>query len=133
VTHRGPFQLLPCCDSVVLYLFISHRILNQAENLFMGSWAQLSPRAAAALRGPYVHSTMLRDSVSTLSASRREAFVQFILFLVQSTQNELQLWIAGLSPEHCMLGFLGVGLLFAHVWIKRVCKRDVVLCVCAVL
>lgn len=55
----------------MLYLLISNRISNQAENLFMGFWAQLLQRAAAALMGSYVHSTMLRNTVCTLHAFLR--------------------------------------------------------------
>lgn len=61
--------------AVSLYLCISHRISYRAENLFMGFWAQLSQRTAAALMGAYVHSTVLRNTVCTLNALLRETFV----------------------------------------------------------
>lgn len=96
------------------HLFISQGILNQAKNLFMGFWAQ---HAAAALMGSYVLSTMLCDAGCTLNAFLGETFVPFILFMVKSRSNELQLCVAVLYPKCCTLRF--VGLLFPHVWIKQ--------------
>lgn len=57
------------------FLLVPHRISNWAENLFVGFWAQLSQRAAAALKDSYAPSTMLRKTVCTLNAFLRETFV----------------------------------------------------------
>lgn len=96
------------------HLFISQGILNQDRNLFMGFWAQ---HAAAALMGSYVLSTMLCDASCTLNVFLGVTFVPFILFMVKSKSNKLQLCVAVLYPKCCMLGF--VGLLFPRVWIKE--------------
>lgn len=77
---------------------------NQAKSLFMGFWAQ---HAAAALMGSYVHSTMLCDAGCTLNAFLGETFVPFILFMVKSASNRLQLCVAVLCPKFCTLGFVG--------------------------
>lgn len=70
----------------------------------MGFWAQ---HAAAALMGSYVHSTMLCDAGCTLNAFLGETFVPFILFMVKSASNKLQLCVAVLYPKCCTLGFVG--------------------------
>lgn len=73
------------------HLFISQGILNQAKNLFMGFWAQ---HAAAALMGSYVQGTVLCDAGCTLNAFLGETFVPFILFMIKSTSDKLQLCVA---------------------------------------
>lgn len=88
----------------------------------MGFWAQ---HAAAALMGSYVHSTILCDAGCTLNAFLGETFVPFILFVVKSTSDKLQLCAAVLCPKCWVLwGFCSLTFGLSKT-------QDLGLCVCA--
>lgn len=89
----------------------------------MGFWAQ---HAAAALMGSYVHSTMLCVmQAAPLMLFLGEMFVPFILFMVKSTSDKLQLCAAVLCPKCWVLwGFCSLTFGLSKT-------QDLGLCVCA--
>lgn len=75
--------------------------------------------------GSYVQGTMLCDAGCTLNAFLGETFVPFILFVVKSTLNKLQLCVAVLYPKCWALwGFSSLTFGLSKT-------QDLALCVCA--